>query len=811
MAVLEITLAVILTLLGLAILAILLTRWTRRKQNEIDVSRYSSEQSAGLLDYEDGRGFRHLYSTESDASYDDQEGSKGDYTPSTNSLALSRSSIGEQRALLQGSIGDAKTFKATPEPLSGTAGPITGTIGPIMQFTAPIRATGPIKLSQKTIVQTPGPIVQYTGTSVGSTPQTNTGSVPPALTGPPLSMPRGVPLPPIMISQRTSTRPEKSKIKQEEPAHVAVPIITPVPIVIGPVAAEKTTEPCSRYSATRGTVQNISKPTSSIRFAEPIAKAPPPPSDSIKTDLPITADYLLKRESTYFLKGPNSLEKLRKKKDRVGRASAAPPIGVQHSDSPQLNAHRGNLKENAKTEVKRNTKEARKTPKHDIRLRIQIVPSQTIQSGPKYQHKGEISGPETYEKRQKQKTGVKIEKLPEKTQSKEERREIEDKRKDTEDMGKGKEIDKGQSKKGSDVKDKGEEEERVNMKKKGDEDMEDKDTKADKDKKEGKGLKKNKYKEEEMNKKKDKVKKGHEDKIKGMDTKGDKDRTEDMDKKGDKYIKEDENKDIKGYEDRTEDMDKKGDEYIKEEEDKDYKGDADRTEDMDKEGDEYIKEEEDKDYKGDEDRTEDMDKEGDEYIKEEEDKNYMGYEDRTEDIDTKGDEYIKEDEDKDNKEDEDRTEDMDKEGDEYIKEEEDKNYTGYEDRTEDIDTKGDEYIKKEEDKDYKGYEDGTEDMDKKGHEYIKEEEEEDRTEDMDKNGEDYIKKDEDKDYKGEENGTKDMGKNEGEGKRKDKNMKGNSMKKKYKNKVAKENKNIDPKEGEGKKMSSKRKISWKKK
>eukprot|EP00071_Canis_lupus_P048059 XP_022281616.1 uncharacterized protein C6orf10 homolog isoform X36 [Canis lupus familiaris] len=237
MAVLEITLAVILTLLGLAILAILLTRWTRRKQNEIDVSRYSSEQSAGLLDYEDGRGFRHLYSTESDASYDDQEGSKGDYTPSTNSLALSRSSIGEQRALLQGSIGDAKTFKATPEPLSGTAGPITGAIGPIMQFTAPIPgATGPIKLSQKTIVQTPGPIVQYTGTSaetsemtttrssLGSTPQTNTGSVPPALTGPPLSMPRGVPLPPIMISQRTSTRPEKSKIKQEEPAHVAVPI-----------------------------------------------------------------------------------------------------------------------------------------------------------------------------------------------------------------------------------------------------------------------------------------------------------------------------------------------------------------------------------------------------------------------------------------------------------------------------------------------------------------------------------------------------------------------------------------------------------
>ncbi|XP_032705578.1 testis-expressed basic protein 1 [Lontra canadensis] len=223
MAVLEITLAVILTLLGLAILAILLTRWTRRKQNEIDVSRYSSEQSAGLLDYEDGRdvpsqrserarGFRHLYSTESDTSYDDQEGSKGDYTPSANSLALSRSSIGEQR-------GDAKTLKVTPEPLSGSAGPITGTIGPIMQFTAPIPgATGPIKLSQKTIVQTPGPIVQYTGpsgetsemtttgSSLGSTRHTNIGSVPPALTGPPPSMPRGVPPPPIMISQRTSSK-----------------------------------------------------------------------------------------------------------------------------------------------------------------------------------------------------------------------------------------------------------------------------------------------------------------------------------------------------------------------------------------------------------------------------------------------------------------------------------------------------------------------------------------------------------------------------------------------------------------------------
>nr|KAF6363857.1 testis expressed basic protein 1 [Pipistrellus kuhlii] len=65
MAVLEITLAIILTLLGLAILALLLTRWTQLKQNEMDGSRYNSEQSASLLDYEDGRGLRHSYSTES--------------------------------------------------------------------------------------------------------------------------------------------------------------------------------------------------------------------------------------------------------------------------------------------------------------------------------------------------------------------------------------------------------------------------------------------------------------------------------------------------------------------------------------------------------------------------------------------------------------------------------------------------------------------------------------------------------------------------------------------------------------------------
>ncbi|KAI4017786.1 testis expressed basic protein 1, partial [Homo sapiens] len=131
MTVLEITLAVILTLLGLAILAILLTRWARRKQSEMHISRYSSEQSARLLDYEDGRDFssqrskrgrgsRHAYSTQS-------ERSKRDYTPSTNSLALSRSSI----ALPQGSMSSIKCLQTTEELPSRTA-------GAMMQFTAPI-------------------------------------------------------------------------------------------------------------------------------------------------------------------------------------------------------------------------------------------------------------------------------------------------------------------------------------------------------------------------------------------------------------------------------------------------------------------------------------------------------------------------------------------------------------------------------------------------------------------------------------------------------------------------------------------------
>uniref|UniRef100_A0A2I2YY22 Testis expressed basic protein 1 n=1 Tax=Gorilla gorilla gorilla TaxID=9595 RepID=A0A2I2YY22_GORGO len=207
MTVLEITLAVILTLLGLAILAILLTRWARRKQSEMYISRYSSEQSARLLDYEDGRGSRHAYSTQS-------EGSKRDYTPSTNSLALSRSSI----ALPQGSMSSIKCLQTTEEPPSRTA-------GAMMQFTAPIpRATGPIKLSQKTIVQTPGPIVQYPGPNAG-----------------PPSAPCGPPMAPIIISQRTARIPRVHTMDSSGKI-----TLTPVVILTGYMDEELAKKSCSK-------------------------------------------------------------------------------------------------------------------------------------------------------------------------------------------------------------------------------------------------------------------------------------------------------------------------------------------------------------------------------------------------------------------------------------------------------------------------------------------------------------------------------------------------------------------------------------
>ncbi|XP_078302904.1 testis-expressed basic protein 1 isoform X19 [Panthera onca] len=670
MAVLEITLAVILTLLGLVILAILLTRWTRRKQNEIDVSRYSSEQSAGLLDYEDGRdfpsqrskrgrGFRYLYSTESDTSYDDREGSKGDYT-------LSQSSI----ALVQGSMSNTKAFKATSEPLSGSAGPITGAIGPIMQFTAPIPGgTGPIKLSQKTIVQTPGPIVQYTGpnvetsemttteSSLESTPHTNKGAVPPALTGPPPSVHSGLPLAPIMISQRTSTRPEKSKIRQKYPIIGPVSAvdssgkITLTPMVKTPESSEtisgqtvKTKEPliktCStysrKYSATTGNIESILK-----KNAPPTGMTSPSPGKVVKSTAK-SAPLLIDGD----IRAPKGIcpllqrfQQMSSNKEHKGRAVPLPRT-IENISS--------NLKEDSKSEVKSGTREARNmTPKQDIYLIIQGVPLQNSQSGPKWQQKRGVSSLEkTYEKRQKQKTGVKVEELPKKTQSKEERRETKDKRKDTKkDMNKKKEIDKAQSMEGGGEKYKGEEEERMNMEKKGDEDKEDEDKKGDEVKKEDKDLKEKKYKEEEKNKKNYK----------------------------------------KGYEDKTEDRDKKGDEDIEQGENEDKERDGDKIGDMGNNGYEDKIEYRDK---RDEDQTEDKYKEGNE--DKTEDMGNIGDKDMTEDRDKKGNGDIREGENEDKEEEENKTEDKD-EGD--PDKTEDKSKEEDEDKTEDI--KGDSMKKKD--------------------------------------------------------------------------------------------------------------------
>ncbi|XP_058288546.1 testis-expressed basic protein 1 isoform X2 [Hylobates moloch] len=235
MTVLEITLAVILTLLGLAILAILLTRWARRKQSEMYISRYDSEQSARLLDYEDGRGSRHAYSTESDTSYDNLEGSKRDHTPSANSLALSRSSI----ALPRGSMSSIKCLKTTEEPPSRTA-------GAIMQFTAPIPgATGPIKLSQKTIVQTPGPIATRSSSGPPSAPHGPpvapiTGSIPLAITGP-SSTPRGQLAAPIIISRRTARIPQVHTMDSSGKI-----TLTPVVILTGYMDEELAKKSCSK-------------------------------------------------------------------------------------------------------------------------------------------------------------------------------------------------------------------------------------------------------------------------------------------------------------------------------------------------------------------------------------------------------------------------------------------------------------------------------------------------------------------------------------------------------------------------------------
>ncbi|KAG5197007.1 hypothetical protein JEQ12_010461, partial [Ovis aries] len=380
---------------------------------------------AGLLDYEDdrdfssprakrGRGFQNLYSTESDISYDDR--------------------------------GDTNDLKATPELLPG--------------------ATGPIKLSQKTIVQTPGPI-----------------ACPP-------SMLRGLPLAPIIydahhnISENVfvsldnhtncsfaffiKARPEKSKV------------IGPVAAVIFPGYMDGELIKKSDSKA------QILKSGSTTKFQsnqeenkEELQKK----ISFIDSDEVMIAEH--KRELSNF----QDVELQKEEKSEPRRHISQQPrtvstqtVTTKESPMRAASAPSSNLRKCSKTEAKSGTGETRKTtPKQDIYLRIQVVPPQNSQSGPKYQHKRDLSSPEkNYEKGQIQKPGVKVEKLPEKTLSKEGKRVKDDKRKGIgEVMDKENKIEKGQSKKGDSIKDEGKTgERRVNVKKKGDEDTDNKDKKG---------------------------------------------------------------------------------------------------------------------------------------------------------------------------------------------------------------------------------------------------------------------------------------------------------------------------------------------
>ncbi|XP_040588231.1 testis-expressed basic protein 1 isoform X11 [Mesocricetus auratus] len=196
MAVLEVILAVILSLLGLAILAILIARWTRRRQNAVQVSRYASEQSAGLLDYEDGVCCTKQKKVKGEVA-------KGVLTPSAICLGIpSATSLRVQSA---NSLGPCRSNPG-------------GTIGPI-------------KLSQRTIVQTPGPIVQFTGSSsepseaccpavesnCGMPSQAISGPNPVSFSGSQAAMVHNCPSStPILLSQKTIIRPGPSMIQRQD-------------------------------------------------------------------------------------------------------------------------------------------------------------------------------------------------------------------------------------------------------------------------------------------------------------------------------------------------------------------------------------------------------------------------------------------------------------------------------------------------------------------------------------------------------------------------------------------------------------------
>nr|XP_048293922.1 testis-expressed basic protein 1 isoform X5 [Myodes glareolus] len=215
----EVILVAVVTLLGLLFLVILIVRWSRCRKNVTQISRVNSEQCAGLLDNEDGIASARRNKAPSTTSLG---------RPSVNPVgAQSTSSMGLSRS----NPDKTRSNKAVGDPMSGNAGHITGTIGPIMQFSAPIPgATGPINLCQKTFVQTPGPFVQLAeqedpselcsaaGSNYAVNSQAMGGPPPCAISGRSSSVPNCPSATPIIISQRTTTRPGPPVILRQDPA-----------------------------------------------------------------------------------------------------------------------------------------------------------------------------------------------------------------------------------------------------------------------------------------------------------------------------------------------------------------------------------------------------------------------------------------------------------------------------------------------------------------------------------------------------------------------------------------------------------------
>nr|XP_048293937.1 testis-expressed basic protein 1 isoform X20 [Myodes glareolus] len=217
----EVILVAVVTLLGLLFLVILIVRWSRCRKNVTQISRVNSEQCAGLLDNEDGIASARRNKAPSTTSLG---------RPSVNPVgAQSTSSMGLSRS----NPDKTRSNKAVGDPMSGNAGHITGTIGPIMQFSAPIPgATGPINLCQKTFVQTPGPFVQLAeqedpselcsaaGSNYAVNSQAMGGPPPCAISGRSSSVPNCPSATPIIISQRTTTRPGPPVILRQDPGQI---------------------------------------------------------------------------------------------------------------------------------------------------------------------------------------------------------------------------------------------------------------------------------------------------------------------------------------------------------------------------------------------------------------------------------------------------------------------------------------------------------------------------------------------------------------------------------------------------------------